>query len=107
MPHKYHAFVCVQKRPPGHPKGCCTSRGGGQPFYEKLVNEVNARNLGFSGVGVSQATCLGFCQQGPLIVVYPEGVWYKPASNEDVDEIIQSHFVEGKVVERLVVQTPD
>ena len=47
--------------------------------------------------------CLGFCSAGPLMVVYPEGVWYQPKTPEDIDEIVQSHFVEGKPVARLIV----
>jgi (2Fe-2S) ferredoxin len=47
--------------------------------------------------------CLSFCRAGPLMVVYPEGIWYHPETPEDIDEIIQSHFVEGNPVERLII----
>jgi (2Fe-2S) ferredoxin len=47
--------------------------------------------------------CLGFCGAGPLMVVYPEGVWYQPKSAEDIDEIVESHLRGGKPVERLIV----
>jgi (2Fe-2S) ferredoxin len=103
MSHKYHAFICAQRRPEGHPRGCCSSKGGGQPYFERLVNAVSAGNLWEKGVSVAQSSCLGFCNLGPLMVVYPEGVWYTLGKPEDIDEIVQSHFVDGKPVARLRV----
>jgi (2Fe-2S) ferredoxin len=47
--------------------------------------------------------CLGFCGAGPLMVVYPEGIWYQPRTPEDIDEIVESHLRGGRPVERLVV----
>jgi (2Fe-2S) ferredoxin len=58
---------------------------------------------GLTRVGMAATGCLGFCNAGPLMVVYPEGIWYQPRSAEDIDEIVQSHFVEGRPVERLIV----
>ena len=103
MSHKYHAFVCVQKRPPGHPRGCCTTKGGGQQLFDRLATVMSDRNLWQNGISISQASCLGFCNVGPAMVVYPEGIWYQPTTAADMDEIVQSHFVEGKPVERLRV----
>jgi len=54
-------------------------------------------------VGFTATGCLGFCKAGPLLVVYPEGVWYRPTRAEDVDEIFESHLRQGKLVERLCV----
>lgn len=101
MSHKYHAFVCVQSRPPGHPRGCCTSKGGGQPLFDRLVGLINEKQLWERGVSVAQSSCLGFCKIGPVMVVYPENVWYQPRNTADIDEIVDSHFGEGRVVERL------
>jgi (2Fe-2S) ferredoxin len=55
------------------------------------------------GVTLTPAGCLGFCEAGPLMVVYPQGVWYQPKTKADIDEIVQKHFVEGELVERLAV----
>lgn len=103
MSHKYHAFVCVQARPPGHPRGCCTTKGGGQAMFDQMMQRFQQGMLWEKGVSLAQASCLGFCGAGPLMVVYPEGIWYAPSKPEDYDEIVQSHFIEGKPVERLRV----
>ncbi|MBC7696889.1 MAG: (2Fe-2S) ferredoxin domain-containing protein, partial [Bacteroidia bacterium] len=49
------------------------------------------------------AGCLDRCSEGPLLVVYPQAIWYTFVDNEDIDEIIDSHLINGKVVERLAI----
>ncbi|CUW40228.1 Ferredoxin, 2Fe-2S [Magnetospirillum sp. XM-1] len=102
-PNKYHAFICTQRRPDGHPRGCCTSKGGGQPLFQRLAEKVTEMNLWEKGVSVASSSCLGFCKFGPLMVVYPQGIWYKAETVEDIDEIVSSHFANDKPVERLIV----
>ena len=97
---KYHAFVCCQQRPPGHPRGSCGAAGAG-PLWERLMNKVQAAQL--TTVSVTTTGCMGFCNAGPLMVVYPEGVWYQPKTTEDVDRIVAEHFQQGKPVEDLIV----
>lgn len=97
---RYHAFCCFQQRPPTHPKGSCGARGGG-PLWERLGALIQSRQL--SKVAMVATGCLGFCNAGPLMVVYPEGIWYQPTTSEDIDEIVDSHFVQGRPVERLIV----
>ena len=66
------------------------------------VAQVRARGLaGVGRVRVNIAGCLDRCQEGPTVVVYPEGVWYRIATREDVDELIERHLVGGEPVERL------
>jgi (2Fe-2S) ferredoxin len=97
---RYHAFCCFQQRPPTHPKGSCGARGGAA-LWERLGARIESPQL--SRVAMVATGCLGFCNAGPLMVVYPEGIWYQPKTNEDIDEIVDSHFVEGRPVERLIV----
>jgi (2Fe-2S) ferredoxin len=62
--------------------------------------------LGLNGAGqvrVNKAGCLDHCANGPVMVIYPQGTWYSMIDNEDVEEIIQSHLVQGKPVERLLI----
>jgi (2Fe-2S) ferredoxin len=97
---RHHVFCCSQNRPPNHPKGSCAARGA-QPLWERLSARIQSRGL--TDIGMAATGCLGFCQAGPLMVVYPEGLWYQPQTPEDIDEIVQSHLIDGNPVERLVV----
>lgn len=63
--------------------------------------EAMARHGIADGNRVNRAGCLDYCELGPTVVVYPAGVWYSPRSRADVEEIVTSHFLEGRVVERL------
>lgn len=93
-----HAFACLQARPPGHPRGSCAERGA-KALVERLQQRVDRERL--AGVAVTVTGCMGFCQAGPLMVVYPQGLWYAPRTEADVDEIVDSHFKGGTPVERL------
>lgn len=63
---------------------------------------VKALKLAGPGkVRINTAGCLDRCKQGPVIVVYPEAVWYSYVDQEDIDEIIREHLQNGRVVERL------
>lgn len=94
-----HIFVCTNERPPGHPKGCCATKGSAQ-LVAALKEELANRRL-LATVRAQKAGCLDACEQGPSIVVYPEGVWYAKVTPADVPEIVESHIVGGRPVERL------
>jgi len=62
------------------------------------------KELGLAGEGklrVNMAGCLDRCEEGPCIVVYPDAVWYTYVDRTDIDEIIESHLQQGRIVERL------
>jgi (2Fe-2S) ferredoxin len=62
------------------------------------------KKLGLSGKGnvrVNQAGCLDRCEEGPVMVIYPEAVWYTYVDKQDIDEIIDEHLIHGRIVERL------
>lgn len=68
--------------------------------------KARVKTLGLNGkdkVRINRAGCLDRCGEGPLLVIYPQAIWYTFIDNEDIDEIIESHLINGKVVERLVV----
>jgi (2Fe-2S) ferredoxin len=95
-----HVFVCGNRRPEGHERGCCASKGA-----EKLRDymKVRAKELKIPEVRINQAGCLDRCELGPCVVIYPEGVWYRMDSREAVDEILQRHLIEGgRVPERML-----
>jgi (2Fe-2S) ferredoxin len=101
--YQHHVFCCTNERPPDNPKGSCKAKGSAD-----LRNYMNARmkELGIPGTRINAAGCLDRCSLGPVMVIYPEAVWYTYATKADVDEILERHLQKGERVERLVL-TPD
>lgn len=102
--YRCHVFVCTNRRPDGHPRGCCAARGS-----EKLRDYMKAR-MKEANVPVSRvnsAGCLERCEFGPAIVIYPEGVWYRPETTADIDDIVQTHILGGARVHRLMLSEND
>jgi (2Fe-2S) ferredoxin/precorrin-6B methylase 2 len=97
-PFRYHVYICDQKKPEGVP--CCPARGSAETL-EALRRQVAARGL-IDAVQITTCGSLGVCERGPNLVVYPEGVWYSGVRPEDVPELVESHFVQGRPVDRLV-----
>ena len=100
MPFKHHLFFCLNERSNG--ENCCAQHNAFELFtYAK--NRI--KELGLSGAGkirVNKAGCLDACNLGPVMVVYPEGTWYTFIDADDIEEIIQSHLIKGKPVERVL-----
>ena len=95
-----HLFVCCNRRPDGHKRGSCAAKGS-EALRDYM--KVRAKELGVPKVRVNLAGCLDRCELGPCMVIYPEGIWYKLETREDVDEILTSHLRDGKHVERLML----
>lgn len=102
--YEAHVFCCTNRRPAGHPRGCCAERDG-----EALRDHMKsrARDLGLKNVRINSAGCLDRCELGPTLVIYPEGVWYSVPTRADVDEVLETHMLKGGRVERLMLQTRD
>ena len=98
-PYERHIFVCTNRRPDGHPKGCCALKGS-EEIHGLFKAELARRGLK-GQVRANSAGCLDACEYGVSVVVYPEGVWYGGVRPEDVPEIIEQHLVGGRPVERL------
>lgn len=101
--YRLHVFCCTNERPAGHPRGCCKEKGS---IKLRDYMKARAKELGLKDVRINNAGCLDRCELGPTLVIYPEGVWYSVASPAEIDEVLQTHLVEGKRVERLML-TPD
>jgi (2Fe-2S) ferredoxin len=70
-------------------------------YMKRRTKELNLN--GKDGVRVNNAGCLDRCKLGPLMVIYPEAIWYTWKNKADIDEIITEHLQQGHVVERLRV----
>ena len=99
--YQKHVFFCTNQREPG--AACC---GNHQAQEMRDYAKARIKKLRLDGKGkmrINSAGCLDRCDQGPVIVVYPEEVWYTYVDQSDIDEIIDEHLVHGRVVERLKI----
>ncbi len=96
-----HVFVCVQRRPEGHPRGACSQRACDE-VLNAFLGEVQQRKL-FDKIAVTNTGCLGPCGFGVSVLVYPEGVMYGRVTANDVTAIIDEHLLGNNPVERLRV----
>jgi len=97
-PFRHHLFVCSEEKPEGVP--CCPA-GGSWSIVCALKKELLAQGLD-NDVQLTTCGCLGLCDDGPILVVYPGGVWYRKVEEADVAEIVRSHLCAGTPVSRLV-----
>ena len=98
--YKHHVFFCINQREDG---ACCADKGA-QAMRDYAKKKIKALKL--SGPGkcrINNAGCMDRCTEGPVIAIYPEGVWYTYVDKEDIDEIINEHLVHGRVVARLKI----
>ncbi|GBG13709.1 2Fe-2S ferredoxin [Novimethylophilus kurashikiensis] len=99
---QHHVFFCLNQREDG---ALCCGTGNTEALFDYMKSRIKAEKLnGESKTRVNRAGCFDRCGEGPLMVVYPEAVWYTFIDREDIDEIIESHIKQGKVVERLKVE---
>ena len=94
-----HVFVCDHSRPDDDPKGSCVARGS-QPVIDAFAEEIGSRNL-WGRIKLSTSSCLGTCEVGPSVLVYPEGVMYQKVKASDVVDIIEKHLIGGDRIESL------
>ena len=97
-----HIFICENVRPADDPRGCCSAK------ESKMLRQLfknRLKELGLSTkVRANAAGCLDACEFGATVVIYPDQIWYGGVKESDVEEIIQSHIINGKVVERLTIK---
>ncbi|NMM28261.1 MAG: (2Fe-2S) ferredoxin domain-containing protein [Glaciimonas sp.] len=99
--YRHHVFFCLNQRDDGRP--CCADRGA-QAAQQHAKKRIKLLDLSGAGkIRINQSGCLDRCEEGPVMVVYPEGTWYTYVDNEDIDEIIDSHLINGKIVDRLKI----
>lgn len=99
--YRHHVFFCVNRRDDG--TACCANHDAQamRDYAKQRVKELGLSGKG--GIRVNTAGCLDRCEEGPIIVIYPQGVWYRYVDREDIDEIISEHLTKGHVVDRLKI----
>jgi (2Fe-2S) ferredoxin len=97
--YKRHVFFCTNCRDNGNV--CCEDHNAAEmrQYAKRRIKELNIAGQG--GVRINTAGCLDRCSEGPIVVVYPDAVWYTYMNHADVDEIIDEHLLNGCIVDRL------
>lgn len=95
LPYKRHVFLCTGPR--------CAPEAS-PALWQCLKTRLKELGLGEGPHRIhrTQVNCFQICQGGPLVVVYPEGIWYHHVTQEKLERIIQEHLIEGKPVKELV-----
>ena len=102
--YQCHVFCCTNERPADHPRGCCA---GGQGVKLRTYLKNRAQQADVADIRVNSSGCLDRCELGPVMVIYPEGIWYRYDNRQDIDEILETHILKGGRVARLMLTPED
>ncbi|MBU2645849.1 methyltransferase [bacterium] len=102
-PFRYHVYICTQNKPDGIP--CCHRDGAGKLALQ-LKTDLAARELADT-VQMTTCGCLGLCEKGPNMVIYPEGTWYTELDSERLSRIVTGHLLNGEPVAELALGDMD
>jgi (2Fe-2S) ferredoxin len=98
---KRYVLVCTNARAADHPKGSCAAVDS-VTLRERLKELLEEKELK-GQVGILATSCLDVCAGGPILCVMPDNIWYGGVRIGDAEEIVESHFVKGEPVERLLL----
>lgn len=97
--YQFHLFCCINERPDAAVKLSCGKQGAIE-LHAYLKLKVKEAGLTHS-IRVNKSGCLDVCEQGPVMVIYPEGIWYRFKTREDVDQIFEQHLKLGQKIKEL------
>ena len=95
----HHIFVCGNQRAAGHPRGSCDPTGGAA-LRDAFKAELKRTRPG-TPVRANHAGCLDQCEHGPVVVIYPQGIWYGHVTPADVPRIVAKTLIGGEVLDDL------
>ena len=102
-----HLFICTNARH-NDCKQSCNDNGEGDAAVDFLKCHAKKRDLiGPGKLRISSTSCLGRCESGPAMVIYPEARWYTYVDEEDLQEILDQDLAKGEAVARLLIDAPD
>ena len=99
--YKKHVFVCETKRGDEDSRGSCSQKGS-KEFRAILKDEIAKRELK-SWIRINTAGCLGTCNQGISMVIYPEEIWYGKVTEDDIAEIVEKTLLKDELIDRLMM----
>jgi (2Fe-2S) ferredoxin len=101
--YQHHVFICTNLREDGS-ESC--QQCNAQEMRSHMKKRSKQLGLVRSGQArINTAGCLNRCEHGPVMVIYPEGIWYNFVDEEDIDEILEEHLLKGNIVERLNIDS--
>lgn len=99
--YRKHVFICTNQRKDGR---SCSQNHDTRALFKQMKEKAREEGLlGPKGIRINKSGCLGRCGEGPVLVVYPDNIWYKFENSADLDEILEKQVKQGEVVERLVI----
>jgi (2Fe-2S) ferredoxin len=97
----HHLFICGNAREPAHPRGSCDPEGR-QPLRDAFKKELARAGVARS-TRANHAGCLDQCEHGPVVVIYPMGIWYGRVTIEDVPRIVERTILDGEILDDLQI----
>ena len=99
MNYDYHIFCCVNERA-GNERISCKKKDS-HLFRNYIKQKVKDKSI--QNVRVNQSGCLDKCEAGPVIVIYPQGIWYKCENFKNADDIVDS-LITGEIAQHLLIK---